>query len=118
MFAVSMTPQVSTRVNCSPTRMALRSAFHQQRIGSDSTSPGRGARFACAATGDAPSTLATRMTKQIRRVIGSPFRLEAEATPSVRSRRTLHFSQPALRGEPHERGFHLPPVQADADDIE
>src|SRR5687767_10612962 len=38
-----MTPQVSTSMNCSPTLMAVRSVFHQQRIGSDWTSPGRAA---------------------------------------------------------------------------
>src|SRR5688572_16268799 len=41
---VSMTLQVRTRPNFSPTRTDVRSAFHQQRIGSDSTSPGFAAR--------------------------------------------------------------------------
>src|SRR5262245_2706161 len=43
---VSITLQVSTNPNFSPTRTDVRSAFHQQRIGSDSTSPGFGARGA------------------------------------------------------------------------
>src|SRR5262245_6904112 len=43
-----MTLHVSTSPNFSPTRTDVRSAFHQQRIGSDSTSPGLGARGAIA----------------------------------------------------------------------
>jgi hypothetical protein len=43
-----MTLHVSTSPNFSPTRTDVRSAFHQQRIGSDSTSPGFGARGAIA----------------------------------------------------------------------
>src|SRR5437870_3152211 len=40
---VSMTPHVKVRPNDSPTRTDVRSVFHQQRIGSDSTWPARGA---------------------------------------------------------------------------
>src|SRR5262245_19869399 len=40
---VLMTAHVSTRPNRSPTRTAVRSAFHQQRIGSEATSPALGA---------------------------------------------------------------------------
>src|SRR5688572_16331565 len=116
MFAVSMTPHVNTRVKRSPTRMALRSAFHQQRIGSDSTSPGRGARVVCAATGGTPSTLATRRTRQIRWVMAL-LDPQADFRPSA-SRRTLHFAKPPFGGEFYERGFHLPAVEADADDVE
>ena len=43
-----MTLHVSTSPNFSPTRTDVRSAFHQQRIGSDSTSPGFAARGAIA----------------------------------------------------------------------
>src|SRR5688572_29106207 len=45
-----MTAHVSTSMNRSPTRIAVLSAFHQQRIGADSTSPAPGARGAVWAT--------------------------------------------------------------------
>src|SRR4030095_2483064 len=41
---VSIPLHVRTRLTRSPTRTAVRSAFHQQRIGSEETSPGLGAR--------------------------------------------------------------------------
>src|SRR6185503_19615378 len=66
MLVVSITPHVSTSVNRSPTRIAPRSAFHQQRIGSDSTSPGRGARLACANAGPVAKSPATTSAKQNR----------------------------------------------------
>src|SRR5688500_1250632 len=115
MLVVSITPQVSTSVNRSPTRIAPRSAFHQQRIGSDSTSPGRGARLACANAGPVTKSPATTSaTQNCCFVIAVSFGIWCLGFGMS----YLHLSQPAFGGEFNKRRFHLPAVEADADDVE
>ena len=71
-----MTPHVSTSVNRSPTRIGVRSAFHQQRIGSDSTSPGAGRSLGLCATAGAGGARRPRDHERddaaMRQIIGLP----------------------------------------------
>src|SRR5690242_12587829 len=127
--AVSTTPHVSVSVNRSPTITVLLSVFHQHRIGSASTSPGgtgRGAAGAAGRTGGragrggpppragscaaAAAASATPPMTAIIRTIG--------LLTSISSDYLLHLSKPPLVRELDERRFHLPAIQADANDVQ
>src|SRR5262245_2151457 len=85
---VSMTPHVRVSVNCSPTSTALLSVFHQHLIGSIGV---------CTAI--------------------VPIRIIIEnilTFPPLHS----HLPQSPLSDELHENRSHLPPIQADPDNVE
>src|SRR5919197_6438750 len=101
MEFVSITPHVRVSAKRSPTRTAGTPVRHQHRIGSVSTSPGRGpAEAGCAYTG-AP----------VPPVRAASARTHHDVFIS-------HLPKAAFGREFHERRFHFPSIEAHADDIE
>ena len=138
---VSMTRRSATTAKRSPTRTAVRSVFHQHRMGSSATCPARGAGRGLGGSGAAGAAAGAGrgLLAAGRPAAGAGVPPSGQAPARCRQRQgqcpaptagqqhhgcvhglssSFRLPEPALGRELDERRFHLPPIQPHAHHVE